>query len=57
MKNQFKIGSTVHLNSGSPKMKIVSFVENVVRVEWRDSNGKVHLDMFPSTSLKNDPTN
>ncbi len=49
-----KVGEVVHLNSGSPDLKVVSFCEacKLVGVEW-EANGSLSFAHFPLTSVRN----
>jgi len=53
MEENPQIGSVVHLNSGSPDLKVISFCEScrIVQVEWQ-ANGKLRRDRFPLACLR-----
>jgi uncharacterized protein YodC (DUF2158 family) len=42
-----KEGDVVRLNSGGPDMKIVSIVNNLVMVEWKNGKKDVERSSFP----------
>ena len=48
MQGKLKTGDIVHLNSGSPDLKVVGFCEacRMVEVEWQ-ANGTSVRDYFP----------
>lgn len=57
MQEQEKIhvGDIVHLNSGSPDLKVVALSGLDVRVEWCGESG-LEQAVFPSVCLKSDLT-
>jgi hypothetical protein len=48
-----QIGEIVHLNSGSPDLKVISFCEacKIVEVEWQ-ANGELKRSRFPLACLR-----
>lgn len=52
MSNTLKIGNVVHLNSGSPDLKVVGYCDGcqTVRVEWQ-TNAGLRWAHFPSACL------
>ena len=53
MQNNPLIGTVVHLNSGSPDLKVISFCEacQIVGVEWQ-ANGELRRSRFPLACLR-----
>jgi uncharacterized protein YodC (DUF2158 family) len=52
-KSKPQIGDIVHLNSGSPDLKVLSFCEacGMVEVEWQ-ANGTTMMGRFPLACVR-----
>lgn len=53
MSKEPQIGCIVHLNSGSPDLKVTSFCHecNLVGAEWKTTDGRLRYSYFPLESL------
>lgn len=52
MQKVLEIGNIVHLNSGSPDLKIIGIEGENVTVEWEEEPGKIVQSVFPVVSLR-----
>jgi uncharacterized protein YodC (DUF2158 family) len=51
MKEEIKLGDTVHLNSGSPALLVTAITDEHVKVEWFNENNELQTHVFPSACL------
>lgn len=51
MQINFVIGQIVHLNSGSPDLKIIAIQDGKVTVEWQSESG-IQNATFPAVCLR-----
>lgn len=54
MSNQFKVGDTVTLKSGSPTMTVEQINGGRVFVQWFDGKNELKHGDFPADSLQED---
>jgi uncharacterized protein YodC (DUF2158 family) len=52
---EIQIGDIVHLNSGSPDLKVISVMSERVAVQWDGGQGETRNHEFPRACLT--PTN
>ena len=52
MNQQVQIGDMVHLNSGSPDLKVVGKHANQLEVEWLGDSGSLERMSLPAVCFK-----